>query len=292
MILANKLLKQLPVIYQWDDEKPWQEWIDRFGLTMSNGCWLSDRRDAIPHFFFSEKVLSRSCDTDDWLNIPLAKLLCGGAENGFVSICGDWYVRAHENTLHCKIESSLIDADNEESLLQILQNTEDPYEYWFPYYSEEPYLIKTDMKNYFLEGFIQSCTEGNPYGFDSFDLQGGKISYVYHRLADELNSLFKLRTDANRRYWYFSNKKIAVSNIIWSSGQERGIRNKDPLKTGELINVSLDLLKDVCETKKKHILTRVILTKYPKGEWDVLTENRRVYYYIWNTTNNIDELLV
>ena len=292
MILANKLLKQLPVIYQWDDEKPWQEWIDRFGLTMSNGCWLSDRRDAIPHFFFSEKVLSRSCDTDDWLNIPLAKLLCGGAENGFVSICGDWCVRAHENTLHCKIESSLIDADNEKSLLQILQNTEDPYEYWFPYYSEEPYLIKTDMENYFLEGFIQSCTEGNPYGFDSFDLQGGKISYVYHRLADELNSLFKLRTDANRRNWYFPNKKIAVSNIIWSSGQERGIRNKDPLKTGELINVSLDLLKDVCETKKKHILTRVILTKYPKGEWDVLTENRRVYYYVWNATSNIDELMV
>lgn len=292
MILANKLLKQLPVIYQWDDEKPWQEWIDRFGLTLSNGCWLSDRRDAIPHFFFSEKVLSRSCDSADWLNIPLAKLLCGGAENGFVSICGDWHVRSHENSLHCKIESVLIDVDNEESLLQILQNAENPYEYWFPYYSEDPSLTKTHIGNYSLEGFVQSCAAGNPYGSDSFDLHGGKISYTHYQLDDELTNIFKLVPDENMRYWYLPNEKIAFSNIIWSSGPERGTRDKDPLKQGELVNISLGLLKDICKTKKKHILTQVILKKYPKGEWDELTENRRVYYYVWNATSNIDELLV
>ena len=59
-----------------------------------------------------------------------------------------------------------------------------------------------------------------------------------------------------------------------------------------LVNISLGLLKDICKTKKKHILTRVILKKYPKGEWDESTENRRVYYYVWNATSNIDELLV
>ena len=292
MILANKLLKKLPVIYKWDDENPWQEWIDRLGVTLSNGSWLSDRRDAIPHFFFSEKMLSRSYDSADWLNIPLAKLLCGGAENGFVSICGDWSVRSHENSLHCKIESVVIDVDNEESLLQILQNTEDPYEYWFPYYSEDPNLTKTHIGNYSLEGFVQSCAEGNPNGSDSFDLQGGKISYTHYRLDDELTSIFKLVPDENMRYWYLPNKKIAFSNIIWSSGQERDARNKAPLKMGVLVNISLDLLKGICNTKKKHILTRVILKKYPQGEWDELTENRRVYYYVWNATSNIDELMV
>ena len=237
-------------------------------------------------------MLSRSYDSADWLNIPLAKLLCGGAENGFVSICGDWSVRSHENSLHCKIESVVIDVDNEESLLQILQNTEDPYEYWFPYYSEDPNLTKTHIGNYSLEGFVQSCAEGNPNGSDSFDLQGGKISYTHYRLDDELTSIFKLVPDENMRYWYLPNKKIAFSNIIWSSGQERDARNKAPLKMGVLVNISLDLLKGICNTKKKHILTRVILKKYPQGEWDELTENRRVYYYVWNAASNIDELMV
>ena len=102
MILANKLLKKLPVIYQWDGENPWQEWLDNFGLSLSSGRWLSERRDAIPPFF-----LSHLCDLDSWLNIPLDKFLCGCAENGFVSVFGDWHVRSYRDSLHCRIESVL-----------------------------------------------------------------------------------------------------------------------------------------------------------------------------------------
>ena len=263
MILADKLLKNLPVLCYGDEPDRWEEWLSHHVLTRLDGRWLSDRRDAIPLFFITKNELLSKCRGKKLVDINLSTLLFTTTpDKSWISIYGSWDIEDYGNTLSCKISCAFVPRSRSIALRKGIEQIENPYWYRIPMYSEGREMIETPNGKFYWEGIIDSPEIANYSGLDENDPNSGKIIYPPHCLGEKIIQDFGLQVDSEYRRWFSTHSGKVAETLIWSSGISPHNDDREPDKHGELVSVSIDFLKALCRQYKKNILIEIMINNY------------------------------
>ncbi|WP_159478906.1 ATP-binding protein [Chryseobacterium sp. 18068] len=246
MVVASKLLKEMPLIAKGDWNDGFEYWLDRHLLTCEDGLWLSDFRDPVPlgrpkwmfkddednwrfkisEQYFYDTLISDSLSDDIWINIE-----------------GGWEEKKHDKTESIHIRSALVSKGSSSALMNALQTCIDPYDYKLPHYKEGNVEIYSN--NFELNGWVKDSYSSKR--FDEYDPYADNIDYPPYEIGEEIINKLDLNLNETAKEWYspFS-AKPSMTCKIWSSYRNRLDENPD--QSGKCLSASLSFLRHVCAT--------------------------------------------
>jgi hypothetical protein len=113
VMVAGKLLKEVPVIYSLEDyAEPWQYWLRRHLPTRNDGKWVADRRDPAPSKRRGWVHLSDAGHRQNWqwevaTNDFQEVLLEHVHSSGQICVWADWSDTMGEHTESILVRSAL-----------------------------------------------------------------------------------------------------------------------------------------------------------------------------------------
>jgi hypothetical protein len=151
------------------------------------------------------------------------------------------------------ITNALVNPNTSKSLVNALQFCNDPRDFRLPDY------LMSDMESstptFEMSGWIHS-KKGADKGLDSFDPYANEINYPVDEIGQMIAEKLELMPDIERRLWRTRDSgEIVLVNEIWS---EKKAQQRDrPVKSGERICASTDILKKLCIVFERDLIISV-----------------------------------
>ncbi|WP_027374294.1 dsDNA nuclease domain-containing protein [Chryseobacterium sp. UNC8MFCol] len=246
MVVASKLLKNMPRVAVGDWNDGFDYWLEKHLLTCDNGKWLSDFRDPVP--LIRPEWSSEENDENWRFNIPkdyFYNTLISEPEDEeyWINIEGGWEDKKSDKIENVRIRSALVSKSSSTALMNALQTCIDPYDYKLPYYKESDAEI--NLNQFQLMGWIKDVYASKR--FDKYDPYADNIDYPPYLLGDEIIEKLNLTSNDVFKEWYSTiSEKPSMICKIWSSHRYR--IDEDPDQAGKNLKASLSFLKYMCKT--------------------------------------------
>ncbi len=268
---AGKLLRNMPVVKQFHDDAPFEEWLGWQTMTRNDGRFISDRRDPPP---FSYHEFSR--ENKDWENFLddsafFDGLFTNGKKQKFVTVDGWWEDGDMSLCEKYSVSSAFIPLETTDALIRALNSFENPHDYRIPAYQEEleeyeAFDEETAIPNdkFLMEGWIV-CPDTSK-NLDAYDPFAADIFYPSIRIGQRYAELLNIYADTEFRYWHDRDSdELKAISLVWCSDVEDPSKDS-PLRKGKRISVELSALTQLCKKLDKNLLFEVTLKRsFEKG---------------------------
>ena len=254
MIAAGRLLAEAPVHRSPDNAvDDFTGWLNRRGLSRSDGNWLSDRRDPAPLEYPAWKhaqigIWRWSLERSDFDR-------CLVTSFGRINVWGDWTGVSGDRQEDVSIRSALVSRSRSDSLLRALQ-TCNPYDYHLP---EAGHDLEIDQGEFRLKGWIER-RDHTDSGLDRCDPWAGDISYPPISPAQFVTDKMNLEADSERRTWSLSScpsSVIALWSELWGTFQERDSESDG--ERGARLQASHQFMTDLLRSFDMDLIIKVEL---------------------------------
>ncbi len=210
MIVAAQLLKELPVRNDVDSScDDFQNWIESYQLSRTDGFWLADRRDPIlaknpprPEghldqtwcWRVSSDYLDRQLTTDDGLRV----------------LWGSWSSGQRNDSESVSVRSSLVSRDGAESLLATLQTARSPVGIFLPDAERDESLVARHLR---LSGWVLSTDWSTR--LDEEDPWASKLRYPGPIPSESIVEKLALTPSTDGRRWT-AEPDVLLRSESWS----------------------------------------------------------------------------
>lgn len=263
MMSASMLLQNMPVLKSKYDNHLNQlnEWMDGHLLTRKDGKWLSDRRDHPPLIRKQLKKTETWVDSikeDDYIE----NLIFKKGKNYWLKICAEIQENQDYHMEKISIDSALVSISASESLLNALNNCDNPHDFKLPNYAENKFEFKKfpfELKGLIISSYVDK-------GIDKFDPFSVNIHYPTYELGKTFVKKLKLKKDEEGRIWTDSNNTIVMDCQTYSSNEFFQENNYSKnFRSGIQLNASVNLLKKICEKENMNIIFTVEIMREKEG---------------------------
>lgn len=212
MIAAGNLLERVPLAAEADDPDPLNHWLDRHRLSLSNGVWLSDRRDDKPTGLWVDLPMKGAADT--FGDKELVSMLKG--PGGLIVASADW--EAHRSTMRQRVDIDcvLVTPDRSEDLARALQSAQDHNDYRLP--TSDTDEDQVDECDWQIRGWLRS--DERERKLDRHDPWAGGLYPRIPMPGDRALAAMGLTGDPSERFWCDARGCIKLRAEIWSDGDE------------------------------------------------------------------------
>lgn len=259
-IAAGKLLAAHPVTYDWYD-KPWEEWLGRYGLTRKDGLWLSDGTDRTPDDasvrLLESKKKGLAITGDQKKILGLAGLDIEKGVGRELIVQGRWY---SSDGIEIGLSSTLVSPKKAEQLARKLVR-EKPMLAWVPVFQgseDDDEYLRSEKKE--CSPWIV-CPAGESY-LDENDPYGVSVANRRPRLAHEFSKFSKLtQQDSFGRFWNGNRGTLLLRAEAW--GRDETNREDGP-HLGLRLHCKSSVLKKVLTEYNRELLLLFGLQRYEK----------------------------
>jgi len=260
-VVAGDFLARYPVVRRpYDDDSPWDHWLNRRVLSHSKGLWLADGTDRRPVDTLIN-VRDSGCMGGGVTSTPerlLAILDIGSSIAEFVTVAADWY---SIDGVDVSVTSALAPNSNSADLATALARV-DPF---------QAYLPQLHAGDEVARNARQDCTALEPWVviqerealLDATDVLGVAGATQRSRLGSTANEFGQLASsDPFNRTWCDPLGQIVVQSKVWacfSEGRE-GCR-----LSASRLQCRTSFMQDYLSAKHAHLLLLLILRRYEPG---------------------------
>ncbi len=257
MIVAGQLIDtvqrhQSPGNLEYDEL---EEWLNRHGLSRTDGLWLADRRDPNP---LETRSWKGDEETDDWpFTVQKSELEnMVWFEDGKVCVWGSWNNSSSDREEQIRVSSALVSPKNSIALLNALQTTYNTFDYGIPTSGGE---LEINSTNYTLTGWVHE--NSREHGIDEYDPWAGDINYPALKPGKWFLEKFDLKADYECRNWHEKNKpeQIALCSRMWGRKSEE--RESYRPETGQRLTVPKNVMLTWLRILKKDLILEVTIDR-------------------------------
>lgn len=212
MIAAGNLLERVPLAVEPDDPNPLNQWLDRHRLSLSNGVWLSDRRDDKPTGLWVDLPVKGTADTFD--DKKLTGMLKG--PGGLIIASADWETHRGALRQRVDIDCVLVTADRSADLARALQSAQDHNDYRLP--TSDTDEDRVNQGDWQIRGWLRS--DERERRLDRHDPWAGGLYPQIPVPGDFALAAMGLTGDIYERFWSDARGHIKLRGETWSDGDD------------------------------------------------------------------------
>ncbi|WP_426237648.1 NACHT domain-containing protein [Pseudomonas sp. TWP3-2] len=268
--VAGEFLSQLPVVQgPYDEQDPWEDWLNRRVLTRKDGLWLADATDSRP---LATRINLREANEGTvgltGTSSTLQSLL------GIGSAMGEWLVVDGEwksiDGINVHIRSAMVPAE-ESALVAYELAGEDPFQAYIPrlveYEDADPEAEQSHLP--FRPWIVDSdCDEG----IDASDTLGVVQAASRLKLARNVNAFAQIAmADSLGHRWVDPSGAVVVHSDIWNQAADRYEEHRS---SGTQLSCRSDLILKYLTANNAHLLILIVLRKFEPGFGDRSSRSR------------------
>lgn len=259
-LAAGQLLKTHRVSQEWNNGKPWSEWLSSNLLTRRDGLWLSDGMDRSPlpsKQLVMERAEEGLCLTGEPQKLLFLVGIHSGAISDEVVVHGDW--KSPDN-VSVHISSALVPIKEARNrAIELIEG--DPFFVWLPSFDNddetqtffngkvrvEPWIVSPSMEGVGLD-------ENDPLSV----IEVERRPYFSSKYAQQ----FSIRpADPFGRLLCLSNGSMAGRTEAW--GRRTQLEEGD--QTGVRLLAETSFLRNLLKDLKRNLLVLIKLHRYEQG---------------------------
>lgn len=258
---AGKLLAAHPVTDEWWYEDPWGEWLGRYGLTRTDGLWLSDGTDRTPDDasvrLLESKKKGLSITGDQKKIMGLAGLDVEKGVGKELVIQGRWY---SSDGIEIGLSSALVPPNKAARFARKLAR-EQPAIAWIPVFQggeDDDEYLRGEKKEY--SPWVV-CLSGEAR-LDEHDPYGVSVANTRPRLAQDYSKHCRLsKQDVFGRFWHNTRGTVSLRAEAWGRAETN---REDGPHPGLRLFCKSNVLKKVLTKYDKELLLLLDLQRYEK----------------------------